>query len=101
MGALVAFAQQVLFGLGLVSAGEQALGILGREGDPQPSFATAAGRVAGRVSAGLFGARGQLVKRHRRRKALTNDDVRLALTIASSISKKAAETFIAMRVRSR
>ena len=38
-------------------------------------------------------------KRRRRRKALTNDDVRTALTIASAISKKAAENFILMRVR--
>lgn len=37
--------------------------------------------------------------RRRRRKALTNDDVRTALTIASAISKKAAENFILMRVR--
>lgn len=38
-------------------------------------------------------------RRRRRRKALTNDDVRTALTIASAISKKAAENFILMRVR--
>ncbi len=40
-----------------------------------------------------------LQRRRRRRKALTNDDVRTALTIASAISKKAAENFILMRVR--
>jgi len=38
-------------------------------------------------------------RRRRRRKALTNDDVRTALTIASAISKKAAENFVLMRVR--
>jgi len=38
-------------------------------------------------------------RRRRRRKALTNDDMRSALTIASAISKKAAENFILMRVR--
>ncbi len=37
--------------------------------------------------------------RRRRRKALTDTDVRTALTIASAISKKAAENFILMRVR--
>jgi len=37
--------------------------------------------------------------RRRRRKALTNDDVKLALTIASAISKKAAENFILVRAR--
>ena len=41
-----------------------------------------------------------LVRRRRRRRALTNDDVKTALTIASAISKKAAENFILMRVRS-
>lgn len=41
-----------------------------------------------------------LVRRRRRRKALTHDDLRLALTIASAISKKAAENFILTRVRS-
>jgi len=47
------------------------------------------------LSAGQNGGK----RRARRRKALTNDDMRLALTIASSISKKAAETFINQRVR--
>jgi len=37
--------------------------------------------------------------RRRRRKALTNDDIKLALTIASAISKKAAENFILTRTR--
>jgi len=41
----------------------------------------------------------EMPRRRRRRKALTNDDVRTALTIASAISKKAAENFILMRVR--
>jgi len=46
-------------------------------------------------------ALGQLIRRRpRRRKALTDSDVRLALTIASAISKKAAEVFIAQRTRS-
>lgn len=46
-----------------------------------------------------FGGDGDGRRRRRRRKALTNDDVRTALTIASAISKKAAENFILMRVR--
>ena len=37
--------------------------------------------------------------RRRRRKSLTNDDIKLALTIASAISKKAAENFILTRTR--
>ncbi len=37
--------------------------------------------------------------RRRRRQALTNDDIKLALTIASAISKKAAENFILTRTR--
>lgn len=46
---------------------------------------------------GLFGE--DVKRRRRRRKALTADDLRLALTIASAISKKAAENFILTRVR--
>lgn len=45
----------------------------------------------GRVSGGM--------PRRRRRRALTNDDMKTALTIASAISKKAAENFVLMRVR--
>lgn len=58
------------------------------------------GAGIGGVAAGeaLFGD-GETQRRRRRRKALTNDDVRTALTIASAISKKAAENFILMRVR--
>lgn len=40
-----------------------------------------------------------LARRRRRRKALTADDMRVALTIASAISKKAAENFILSRTR--
>ena len=39
-------------------------------------------------------------RRRRRRKALTDADIRTALTIASAISKKAAENFILTRTRS-
>ncbi len=61
--------------------------------------------LGGGAAGGLFdgdggGAAGDMLRRRRRRrKALTNDDVRTALTIASAISKKAAENFILMRVR--
>ena len=59
------------------------------------------GAGIGGVAAGeaLFGGEDGTGRRRRRRKALTNDDVRTALTIASAISKKAAENFILMRVR--
>jgi len=40
-----------------------------------------------------------LVPRRRRKRALTADDMRTALTIASAISKKAAENFILQRTR--
>ena len=61
----------------------------------------AVGAGIGGVAAGeaLFGGEAGGARRRRRRKALTNDDVRTALTIASAISKKAAENFILMRVR--
>ena len=42
---------------------------------------------------------GGLLQRRRRRRALTADDMRTALTIASAISKKAAENFILQRTR--
>ena len=86
MGALIALAARVAAGLG------------GRGG--------ALARLLPTVGAGIGGvAIGEQVfgdgekRRRRRRKALTNDDVRTALTIASAISKKAAENFILMRVR--
>jgi len=87
MGALIAL------------AGRVAAGLAGR--------APALARLLPTVGAGIGGvAIGESVfggddgkRRRRRRKALTNDDVRTALTIASAISKKAAENFILMRVR--
>lgn len=60
-----------------------------------PGFAAGLGGAF--VGERAFGEEGG--RRRRRRKALTNDDVRTALTIASAISKKAAENFILMRVR--
>ena len=87
MGALIALAARVAAGLG-ARAGPLASRALPAIG----------GGIAG---VGLGGQlfNGDEKRRRRRRKALTNDDVRTALTIASAISKKAAENFILMRVR--
>jgi len=90
MGALIALASAVgrsFAGRGLVGAGLRLL----------PTVGAGIGGVA--VGDALFGGDGGPGRRRRRRKALTNDDVRTALTIASAISKKAAENFILMRVR--
>ena len=87
MGALIALAARVAAGLGA------------RAG-PLARLLPTVGAGIGGVAAGeaLFGGEDGK-RRRRRRKALTNDDVRTALTIASAISKKAAENFILMRVR--
>jgi len=87
MGALIALAARV------------AAGLAGRAGPLAGRLALPVG--GGIAGVGLGGALfdGDGKRRRRRRKALTNDDVRTALTIASAISKKAAENFILMRVR--
>ena len=93
MGALLALARTV----GAASRGRG--GALVRRG---LGLLPAVGAGIGGVAAGeaLFdGNGGGVGRRRRRRKALTNDDVRTALTIASAISKKAAENFVLMRVR--
>ncbi len=90
MGALIALAASVgraVAGRSLIRRG---LGLL-------PTVGAGIGGVA--AGEALFGGDGAGQRRRRRRKALTNDDVRTALTIASAISKKAAENFILMRVR--
>jgi len=86
MGALIALAARVA-------------AQIGARGGPLVRLLPTVGAGIGGVAAGeaLFGD--EMKKRRRRRKALTNDDVRTALTIASAISKKAAENFILMRVR--
>lgn len=86
MGALIALARQVAVGIGGRAGGLARL---------LPTVGAGIGGVA--IGEGLFN--GDEKRRRRRRKALTNDDVRTALTIASAISKKAAENFILMRVR--
>ena len=87
MGALIALAARVA--AGLARQAPRAVRLL-------PTVGAGIGGVA--AGEGLFGD-GNGQRRRRRRKALTNDDVRTALTIASAISKKAAENFILMRVR--
>jgi len=90
MGALIALARSVSLRLpGVRGLARRGVGLL-----------PAVGAGIGGVAAGeaLFG-NGDDKPRRRRRKALTNDDVKTALTIASAISKKAAENFILMRVR--
>ncbi len=83
MGALINLARQA------------AVGLVPRVGRLLPAVGAGIGGVA--IGEAAFGD--ELPKRRRRRKALTNDDVKTALTIASAISKKAAENFILMRVR--
>lgn len=93
MGALLALARTVAFRGGLRGGplARRALGLV-------PSVGAGIGGVA--AGEALFGdGNGGGMRRRRRRKALTNDDVRTALTIASAISKKAAENFVLMRVR--
>lgn len=84
MGALIALAKQAAIALGK------------RVGPALPSIGAGIGGIG--IGSQVFGD-GDGRRRRRRRKALTNDDVRTALTIASAISKKAAENFILMRVR--
>ena len=86
MGALIALAARVAAGLG------------GRGGTLARLLPTVGAGIGGvAIGEQVFGEGEK--RRRRRRKALTNDDVRTALTIASAISKKAAENFILMRVR--
>lgn len=89
MGALIALARAVGARLGGSQLARRGLGLL-------PTVGAGIGGVA--AGEALFGDENGK-RRRRRRKALTNDDVRTALTIASAISKKAAENFVLMRVR--
>lgn len=99
MGALIALASRVVAPLG------RALGV-GAGRSTSRALATIAGGTAlgiagedllGNVFDG--GGGNGVMARRRRRKALSDTDMRTALTIASAISKKAAENFILMRVR--
>ena len=51
------------------------------------------------VTMGGDGGTGLMIPRRRRKRALTADDMRTMLTIASAVSKKAAENFILQRTR--
>ena len=74
------------------------LGPLARRGvGLLPTVGAGIGGVA--LGENLFGDGDGVRRRRRRRKALTAEDMRTALTIASAISKKAAENFILSRVR--
>jgi len=93
MGAVIALARSV--GLSLSRRGpgglaRRALGLV-------PTVGAGIGGVA--LGEGLFGDDDGVPRRRRRRKALTDSDIRQALIIASSISKKAAENFVLMRVK--
>jgi len=95
MGAVIALARSV----GAALARRGGVGGLARRGF---GLLPAVGAGIGGVAAGeaIFGDDGDGVpRRRRRRKALTDNDIRQALIIASSISKKAAENFVLMRVR--
>jgi len=93
MGALIQLARSV----GMSLARRPGGGLLRRVAGLLPAVGAGIGGVA--VGETIFGDGDGLPRRRRRRKALTNDDIRTALTIASAISKKAAENFILMRVR--
>jgi len=89
MGALIALASRV-GGQLATRGGRRILGPLVGLGSGVGGFA---------IGEAAFGGNGDGKRRRRRRKALTSDDVRTALTIASAISKKAAENFILVRTR--
>ncbi len=91
MGALIALARSV--GAALARRG----GVRGLARLLPPVGAGIGGVALGES---LFDGEDGVPKRRRRRKALTETDVRQALIIASSISKKAAENFVLMRVKS-
>ncbi len=90
MGALIALARTVLVRGGGGS-------ILRRGAALLPAVGAGFGGVA--LGEQAFGGDGEFRRRRRRRKALTDSDVKTALTIASAISKKAAENFILVRTR--
>ncbi|KKL47340.1 hypothetical protein LCGC14_2336540 [marine sediment metagenome] len=99
MGALLALAGRVVaplgrrVGLRFGGRGTAALATI--------AGGTALGSLGVDALGEVFGGRGDggAAPRRRRRKALSDTDMRTALTIASAISKKAAENFILMRVR--
>lgn len=101
MGGLIRLAAQVLASIGVGrAAGRLAAPIaLGAGGGLIGTELGGGGPFPGFFGIGGGGDGGALPRRRRRRKALTNSDMQLALTIASAISKKAAENFILVRAR--
>jgi len=96
MGALIALASGVVARIGARFGGRAISRTL------LPIAAIGAGTLAGQQAGDiLFGGDGGggAPRRRRRRTALTAGDMRTALTIASAISKKAAENFILTRTR--
>jgi len=93
MGALIALARSV----GAALARSRGGGLVRRGVGLLPAVGAGIGGVA--LGENLFDDGDGLPRRRRRRKALTDNDIRQALIIASSISKKAAENFVLMRVR--
>lgn len=103
MGALVVLAQQVLRSVGrVVAGGVGRRAILGAGAGALAAEELTGGGLPGffGFGAGGIGGGGGAIRRRRRRKALTDSDIRIALTISNAISKKAAENFILQRVRS-
>lgn len=101
MGGLIRLALSVLSGLGARQVISRAAGpvALGAGGALVGSELGGGGPFPGFFGIGGGGGGGALPRRRRRRKALTNTDMQTALTIASAISKKAAENFILVRAR--
>ena len=99
MAALLQLARTVL---ARVAGGAGRRAVIGGGAGALGAEALTGGGTPGFLSS-VFGGGGGAVdgpRRRRRRKALTDSDIRIALTIANAISKKAAENFILQRVRS-
>lgn len=101
MAGLIRLAAQVLASIGIGrAAGRLAAPLaIGAGGALVGSELGGGGPFPGFFGLGGGGGGGGGPRRRRRRKALTNSDMQLALTIASAISKKAAENFILVRAR--
>jgi len=103
VGALIALAGQVLRrGLGAALGGPGRRALAGGAAGGLAIEELTGGGLPGFFGFGGGGGGGGAGggRRRRRRKALTDSDIRIALTISNAISKKAAENFILQRVRS-
>jgi len=101
VGGLIRLALSVLSSIGVGTVARRAAGpvALGAGGALAGSELLGGGPFPGFFGIGGGDGGGGLPRRRRRRKALTNTDMQTALTIASAISKKAAENFILVRAR--